>query len=186
MNVDHLPVDPKLPSEIAKNADSIAHRHDHKVIDVDPEVLSRYAGVYQASATQTLILAVDGQQLTARDGSSPQAAVPESDTKFFVAGAEVTFPTVAAGGYADQVTLTLASREIVYKRLDDEAAKPVLAAVAALEKRMHDNTPLPSSEDALRQLIAGLQAAKPVDSLLGPNHSRSWRHSNGRWYRWVR
>ena len=95
--------------------------------------------------------------------------MPESDTKFFVAGAEVTFPTVAAGGHVDQVTLTLASREIVYKRLDDVAAKPVLAAVAALDKRMRDNTPLPGSEDALRQVIAGLQAAKPVDNLLGPN-----------------
>jgi DNA-binding beta-propeller fold protein YncE len=168
LDIDHLPIDPKLPPEIARNADSVAHRHDHKPIEVDPKVIARYVGVYQASPTQTVIIGMNGNQLTAKVGPPPQLALPESDTKFFVLGLEIEFPKVAEGGHADQLTLSQGPRVTAFKRLDDEAAKPVLAAAAAEEKRFKDNTPFPGSEDALRQLIAGMQSGKPVDTMLAP------------------
>ncbi len=168
LDIDHLPVDPKLPPEIAKNADSVAHRHDHKPIEVDPKVIARYVGVYQASPTQIVVIGMDGNQLTAKVGPPPQVALPESDTKFFVLGLEIEFPKVAEGGHADQLTLSQGGRATVFKRLDDEAAKPIVAAAAAQEKRLKDNTPFPGSEEALRQLIAGLQSGKPVDTLVAP------------------
>jgi DNA-binding beta-propeller fold protein YncE len=169
LDIDHLPIDPKLPPEIARNADSVAHRHDHKPIEVDPKVIARYVGVYQAPPAQNVIIGMDGNQLTANVGPPPQVALPESDTKFFVLGLEIEFPKVAGGGHADQLTLNQAARLTVYKRLDDEAAKPILAAAAAHEKHFKDNTPLPGSEEALRQLIAGVQSGRPVDTLLGPD-----------------
>jgi len=168
LDIDHLPIDPKLPPEISKNADSVAHRHDHKPIEVDPKAIARYVGVYQASPTQIVVIGMDENQLTAKVGPRPQVALPESDTKFFVLGLEIEFPKVAEGGHADQLTLSQGERVTVFKLLDDEAAKPILAAAAAQEKRIKDNTPLPGSEEALRQLIAGVQSGKPVDTLLGP------------------
>jgi DNA-binding beta-propeller fold protein YncE len=169
LDIEHLPIDPKLPPEIAKNADSVAHRHDHKPIEVDPKIIARYVGVYQASPTQIVIIGMDGNQLTAKGVALPQVALPESDTKFFVNGLEIEFPKVAEAGHADQLT-TLQGRQVtVLKRLDDEAAKPILAAAAAQEKRIKDNTPFPGSEEALRQLIAGVQSGKSVDPLLAPD-----------------
>jgi len=168
LDIDHLPIDPKLPPEIARNADSVAHRHDHKPIEVDPKVIARYVGVYRASPTQIVIIGMDGNQLTAKVGPPPQVAFPESDTKFFLFGFEIEFPKVAEGGHADQLTLSQRERTTVFKRVDDEAAKPILAAAVAEEKRIKDNTPFPGSEEALRQMIAGLQSGKPVDTLLGP------------------
>ena len=172
MDVPHLPIDSKLPTEIASNAESLAHRHDHKPITVDPKVLSRYVGVYQAGASQTAIIDVNGNQLTANLGTQASNAIPESDTKFFF-GPEIEFPKVAEGGYAQQLTLSQGPRQTIYKRLDDEAAKPLLAAAAAFAKRLKDNTPFPGSGEALRQLIAGIQSGKPVDALLGPGAQQS-------------
>ncbi len=167
LDIAHLPIDPKLPPEIAKNADSLAHRHDYKPIEVDPKVIARYVGVYQASPTQIVVIGMNGNQLTAKVGPPPQAALPESDTKFFVMGMEIEFPKVAEGGHADQLTLSQGPRVTAFKRLDDEAAKPLLAAAAAQDKRMKDNTPLPGSEEALRKLIAGAQSGKTDDAHVG-------------------
>jgi DNA-binding beta-propeller fold protein YncE len=169
LDIDHLPIDPKLPPEIAKNADSVAHRHDHKPIEVDPKVLARYVGVYRASPTQIAIIGMDGNQLTAKLGPPPQVALPESDTKFFVLGLEIEFPKVAEGGHADQFTQSQGDRVTILKRVDDETAKPILAAAAAQNKRMKDNTPFPGSEEALRQLIASAQSGKSVDTMLAPD-----------------
>jgi DNA-binding beta-propeller fold protein YncE len=172
MDIAHLPIDPKLPPEIASNAESLAHRHDHKQITVDTKMLSRYVGVYQAGADQTAIIDVNGNQLTANLGAQTSNTIPESDTKFFF-GPEIEFPKVAEGEHAGQLTLTQGPRQTVYKRLDDEAAKPLLAAAAAFAKRLKDNTPFPGSEEALRQLIVGIHSGKPVDVLLAPGAQQS-------------
>ncbi len=125
--------------------------------------------MYQASPTQIVIIGTNGNQLTANLGPPAQPALPESDTKFFVLGVAIDFLKVAGGGHADQLTLSQGPRVTAFKRLDDEAAKPILAAAAAREKRIKDNTPLPGDEEALRKLIAGLQSGKPDDALLGPD-----------------
>jgi hypothetical protein len=83
--------------------------------------------------------------------------------------AEVEFPTVAAGGHADQLTLHLGQGDMVYKRLDEEAAKTVRDAAAGFEKRMRDNIPLPGSEAAVRKLIADIQTGKPDESMFTPD-----------------
>ena len=62
---------------------------------------------------------MEGNQLTAKVGPSPQAALPESDTKFFVSGMEIEFPKVAEGGHPDQLTLSQGQRVTAFKRLDD-------------------------------------------------------------------
>jgi hypothetical protein len=95
--------------------------------------------------------------------------LPESDTKFFAMGMEIEFPRLAEEGHAGQVSFTQGQRTTVFKRLDDAAAKPILEAAEAQEKRFRDNVPLPGSEAALRKLIAGLQSGKADDALLTPN-----------------
>ena len=169
MDVAHLPIDSKLPPEIAKNADALAHRHDYKPITVDPKVLQRYVGVYRADGGQSVIIDRNAGQLTVKLGS-PLAteAIPESDTKFFSMGLEIEFPVVPEGGQAGQLTVRQGQRETSFQRLDDEAAKPVLEAAAAMAKRMKENKPLPGSEAALRKLIADVQAGKPDESMFAP------------------
>jgi hypothetical protein len=168
MDIAHLPVDSKLPPEIGANADAIVHRHDYKPITVDPAVLSRYVGAYRSPNGQAVIISKNGDQLMAKVGPPPAPALPESDTKFFVAGMEIEFPNVAEGGHAQQLTLLQGQRETVCPRMDDEAAKPFLEAAAAFAKRVKDNTPLPGSEAAMRRLIAGIQAGKTDDTMFAP------------------
>lgn len=162
LDIARLPIDSKLPPEIARNAEALAHRHDRKPITVDPKVLSSYIGVYRADTGESVIIDVNKGDLTVKVGSNPaMAALPESDRKFFSMAAEIEFPAVAEGGHAGRLTL----RDTVYQRLDDAAAKPVLDAAAAFAKRMKDNTPLPGSEAAARKLIADLQAGKPDETM---------------------
>lgn len=172
IDVARLPIDSKLPPEIAKNAEALAHRHDHKPITVDSEVLKRYIGVYQAEGV--VIIDVSANQLTARlrtvSNAWPQwEGLPGSDTQFFFTGmGEIEFPKVSEGGHAGQITVRQGPRETVYKRLDNETAKPILEAAAAFAKRIKDNVPLPGSEAAVRKLIADLQAGKPDETMLAP------------------
>jgi DNA-binding beta-propeller fold protein YncE len=168
MDIAHLPIDPKLPPEIAANAEALAHRRDSKpipTVTVDPKILNRYIGVYRASPTQTVVIDVNGNQLTANLGPPASNAQAESDTKFFVMGVEIEFPKVGEGGHAEQFTMRQGQRETVFKRLDDADAKAISEAAAAAAKRIKDNTPMPGSEAALRKVIADAQAGKPDESM---------------------
>ncbi len=172
MDVAHLPMDSKLPSEIAANADALAHRRDNKPVTVDPKIMSRYAGVYRADSVP-VVIGVEGNRLTATLGAPTMApALPESETKFFVMGVEIEFPQVAEGGHAEQVTLHSPRGDTICKRLNDEAAKPILDSIAAFAKRMKDNTPAPGGEAALRKLIAGAQAGQVDATMLGADSQR--------------
>ncbi len=169
MDIAHLPIDSKLPPEFARNADTLAHRHEYKPITVDPVVLRRYIGVYQTDTGIQAIIDVNGNQLTAKLGSSSEAnAVPESDTKFFLLGAEIEFPKAAEGGNAAQLTLYQGPRGTVFKRLDGEGAQRALDAAAAFAKRVKDNQPLSGSEAAVRKLISDVQAGKLDGSMFAP------------------
>ena len=169
IDIAHLPIDSKLPPVIAANADALAHRHDYKPITVDPKVLTHYIGVYQGPSPQPVVIDMNGDQLTAKLSSLPPGnALPESDTKFFAMGIEIEFPKVAEGRHAEQLTLRQGQRETVCKRLDDEAAKPILEAAAASAKRIKDNKPLPGAEAAVRKLIADVQAGKLDDTMFAP------------------
>ncbi len=170
MDIAQLPIDPKIPPEIATNAEALAHRHDYQPVIVDPNVLKRYVGVYRSEGGAVpASIDVNGDRLMARlSNGFAQNALPESDAKFYAMGAEIEFPKVAEGGYAGQLILRQGQRETVLKRLDEVAAKPFLDAAAAFEKRMKDNKPQPGSEVALRKLIADLQAGKPDESMLVP------------------
>jgi DNA-binding beta-propeller fold protein YncE len=170
LDIAHLPIDSKLPPEIARNADSLAHRHDRKPIVVDPKVMSRYTGVYQAASGQTVIVDVNQDNLTAKVASNPALVTfPESDTRFVSMLGEIEFPAVAEGGHAAQLTLHLSRNDMVYKRLDEEGAKAVLDAGAAFAQRMKDNKPVPGSEAVVRKLIADIQAGKPDESMFTPD-----------------
>lgn len=171
MDVAHLPIDSKLPPEIARNADALLHRHDYQAITIDPKVLRRYAGVYRADpGSEPAVIGMDGNQLTAKLSSPPMPvnALPESDTKFFAMGLEIEFPQVAEGGHAEQLTLTQGQRHTVLQRLDDATAKPIIAAAAAFVQRVKDNQPFPGSEADVRKLIADAQAGKPDDNMFAP------------------
>ena len=114
MDVARLPIDSKLPPEIATNAEALAHRHEYKPVVVDPKVLSRYIGVYQAVPGQSVIIDMNGSQFTASLGSPlAQTALPELETKFFAMGPEIEFPKVADGEHAEQLTVRQGQRDNV-------------------------------------------------------------------------
>ena len=87
-------------------------------------------------------------------------------------GAEMEFPKTAEGEHATQVTLRVGGHETVCQRLSDEDAKPVLAAMAADEKRVRENKPDAGSEAAVRKLIADIQAGKPDTSMFADGGER--------------
>jgi DNA-binding beta-propeller fold protein YncE len=174
LDIRHLPIDTRLPPEIAKNAEAILHRHEHKPITVAPGIVNRYTGVYRSDKGPMVTIGAREGELTFKMGSNPALnAIPESDTKFFAAMFEIEFPAVAEGGRAGQLTLHFGQNAPVYTRLDDAAAKMAQDAAAAFEKRMQENKPLPGSEEALRQLIAASTSGKRPDSLLAPDADAS-------------
>jgi len=181
IDIARLPVDPKVPPEIAKNAEAIAHRHDYKPVVVNPKLLARYAGVYKLpDGATSAVFTVIGDQLKAKLASTPgQNAIPISETKFFAMGEEIEFPKTNEGERASQVILRGGQRESVLKRLDDAAAQPYLDAVAAFEKRFKENKPLPGSEAAVKKLLADLQRGKPDEAMFAAGGQQFFQQLQG-------
>ena len=169
LDIAHLPIDTNLPPEIAANAAALAHRSERREITVDGKILNGYTGVYQTPDGPALLIALNGNQLTAKIGMQPEMNIlPESDTMFFLRpGMQIEFPKIDAGqGNADQVILHQTGRDITAKRLDDAAAKPFLDAGSAFAKRLKNQTPAPGSEAAMRKMIEDLQLGKPDSDLM--------------------
>jgi len=138
-----------------------------KEITPDPKVLSRYLGAYQFPAMgngagPAMVIYVDGNQLMSRLGN--QGALPyfpQSETLFFAKAVDAQLEFPKGEEKASQVTLHQNGRDIVAKRIDDAASRPLVEAAVAMAQRMKDQKPAPGSEAALRKLIADVQTGKP-------------------------
>ena len=140
-------------------------------VNVSPDVLARYAGIYAMTPTLNMtITLVDGQLVSQMTGQGKVPLSPESETTFTPTGikAEIEFPK-GEKGPASQLTLHQNGRDLTGKRLDDAAAKKIADAAAAFDKRFKDQTAAPGSEAAVRRMIGELQAGKPNYDLMSPN-----------------
>jgi len=169
MDVKHLPVDKTLPPEIAANAAALTHRGEHKPVTVDPKVLASYEGVYQIDKGPAMVVWADGSDLKVRMGIQMDfTAIPASENTFFLpTGLLIEFPK----GHArpDFVTVHQGKEDSTAKRMGDAAAKGIVEAAAAFDKRLKEQKPAPGSEQALRKLVSDLQAGKPDESMISAN-----------------
>jgi CubicO group peptidase (beta-lactamase class C family) len=151
------------PGEIADKLAAVAHGEqvkltsERKEITLPPEKLQRLVGAYKMQDGPTMLIALNGTQLTTKLGN--QQAIPlfaESESRFFlkVVDAQLDF----ADG---QVTLHQGGTDHVGKKLDDAEAKRLADAAAATAQRIKDQKPAPGSDAALRKLLTGLGAGKP-------------------------
>jgi len=168
MDVEHLPIDHKLPPEISANATALAHRGEHKQVTVDPKAMAGYGGVYQEANGPAVVVTVAGNDVRIKIGLNPAiSALPASETTFFLQGPGWVIDFPKGQAHPDSLTIHANGQDRVAKRLDEAAAKPLLEAAAAFDKRMRENKPAPGSLEATRKLIADLQAGKPDESMLG-------------------
>ena len=114
------PVDPGL---VARKAAAIAVGKpfpEWRRIEVDPEILGRYVGVYRIDESTTRTVTVeDGRLYTMRSGSQRLEALPHSETGFFYEGSLTHFVFVRD----DQGKVT---HMLMYPEGADEPEKAVL------------------------------------------------------------
>ena len=119
----------------------------------------------------TMLIALDGNQLTSKLGIQPVIPIfPQSETMFFVkvVDAQIEFPKDDGSGKASQLTLHQNGRDITAKRLDDSEAKKLADAATAFAKRLKEQTPAAGSVEAANKMIRDLYAAKPDPAMMGP------------------
>jgi hypothetical protein len=116
-----------------------------------------------------MLIALDGNQLTAKLGTQPALPIfAQSETMFFlkVVDAQIEFSKDDGSGKPSQLTLHQGGRDMTAKRLDDAAAKKFADAAAAFAKRFKDQTPAPGSIEVANKLIQDLYNGKPDRSML--------------------
>jgi len=170
--------------DIAGKLAAVAHGetvtlpNERKEITLDSKALSRFVGVYRMPGGDPMVVALDGNQLTTKlDGQSALPIFPQSETMFFLKAvdAQVEFPKDDGSGKASQLTLHQNGRDMTAPRMDDAQAKKVTDAAAAFAKRLKDQTPAPSSEQAANKMIHDLFNGKPDEAMLsldGPIHQQ--------------
>jgi CubicO group peptidase (beta-lactamase class C family) len=142
---------------------------ERKEISVDPAVLARYVGAYQMAPGISMLITLDGNQLSSQmtgQGAAPLFA--ESETMFFpkVVNAQIEFPATAPQAKATQLTLHQGGRDMVATREDEAEFKRLADSAAAAAKRFKDQTQAPGSEAALRRDIEELRAGQPKYELM--------------------
>lgn len=135
-----------------------------KEIPLDPQILSRYVGVYHMDSGANMLITLKDNQLFAK--LDKQQALPifaEAKGLFFykAVSAQIEFTQEDAQGRPAQLILHQGGRNLPAKRLDDAQAKVLFDAEAAFAKRFKDQTPAPGSEAALRKMIADTALGKP-------------------------
>jgi CubicO group peptidase (beta-lactamase class C family) len=158
------------PGDIARKLAALAHgetvklQTEHKEITLDPKILGRYAGAYRLDQAGDMLIALEGNQLTAKLGSQPAFPIfPESETTFFfkVVDAQLEFSKAEGDAKPGQLTLHQNGRSLTGKRLDDAEAKRVADAAAAAAQRFKDQKAAPGSEAALRKMIEDIRGGTP-------------------------
>jgi D-alanyl-D-alanine-carboxypeptidase/D-alanyl-D-alanine-endopeptidase len=140
---------------------------EHKEITVDPKIFDKYVGSYQLAPTVIMTISRDGDRLFSQLTGQPKIQLfPEGERKFFVkeVDAQWTFETDAQG-QATQAILHQNGRDTTAKRIHEAQAGALLAALA---KRVKDQTPAPGSEAALRRDIEELGLGQPKYELMSP------------------
>ncbi len=164
---------------------TIAHEYDwpdyqpkvHSIIKVDASRLDLLAGTYQIEPNLDLTILRDGDHLVSQaTDQGPVELFAESGHEFFAKtiDARLTFDTDDRGR-ATKLVLHQNDQERSASRLEEAIARPIEEALAALNKRIHDQTPSPGGNSALRQLIVDLSAGTPNYDTMSPNLAAATR-----------
>ncbi len=149
----------------------------HRISPVDPERMDLLTGTYQLEPNSYLTISRDGDHLYSQaTGQGRIEIFSEAEYDYFAktVDAQLTFDADKQGRAA-RLVLHQYDQDRPATRLGDAAAKPIAAALAAINKRFHDQTPAPGSESALRELIIDLAAGTPNYDKLGPEMGRTMR-----------
>lgn len=142
----------------------------YRVIHVDPRQFDLLTGSYQLQPGSFVTISREGNQLFSQATGRRQTEIfPESEHDYFATDidARMTFD-MGDQGRAARLVLHQDGQDRTASRLDDAAAKPIAEALAAVNKRVHDQTPALGSEAALRQMITEISTGTPNYDKLSP------------------
>jgi hypothetical protein len=177
-------VNGSAPGEIATNLAAIAHGEkvmlpsERKEITVDAATLVHYVGAYKMDQGPTMLIRLEGNQLSTHLGNQPSFPIfPESKTMFFlkVVDAQLEFSKFDAKGEPAMVTLHQAGRDMRLTRLDAADAKKAADAAAAMAKRIKDQTPYPGGEALVGRMIEDIREGHPNYDLMSPDLAKVTR-----------
>lgn len=154
------------------SSDAIAWRRYEQArprteVAVAPAVYADYAGHYQLEDGPGLAIIHRDNHLFIQVTGQPEVeAFPESDHTFFLklVPAQITFQR-SADGRVDRLVLHQGGLDMPARRIDETASREI---GAALEKRIHDRTPVPGSEALLRATIAEHMRGEPDYERMSP------------------
>jgi len=129
----------------------------------------RFVGYYRLTATDVFVIRRTGAHyFESVIGQTPDEIRPESQSKFFLKGAnppaQFSFTTDASGRVTELV-LHQSGEEQHAPRISDDEGKQ---AEAALARRIARDTASPGTAQAVRRQIDGLMSGKPDYSLMSP------------------
>jgi len=107
--------------------------------------------------------------------------IPETETRFYqkAVDTEIEFSGADAHGKATQLTRHQGAAVTTGTRIDEAELKRSADAAAAMAKRVKDQTPMPGSQAALRQMLEGWRLGQPDDSVMAPNLGAAVRRRYG-------
>jgi CubicO group peptidase (beta-lactamase class C family) len=141
-----------------------------KVDRIEPQFFERYIGAYRLDSGNTIALWRDGASFKARIWGQPVVELfPSSHREFFakVVNARVVF-SADTTGRETEAALLQGSRAQLMHRIGGEEAPRELEASRAAERRFRAQVVTPGSENALRQIIAGIARGDPTYEQMRP------------------
>lgn len=156
----------------------LAQSADRKEVNVPPDVLAKYVGIYAMAPTVNMTITLaNGHLVSQMTGQGKIPLLAESETMFAVPKgmqAEIEFSKDATGRVS-RLILHQNGRDLPGRRLDDAETKRAADAAAAFNKRLKDQTPAPGSEAAVRKAIAALRSGNLNDDLMSPSLAEATR-----------
>jgi CubicO group peptidase (beta-lactamase class C family) len=130
---------------------------------VDPEVLWRFAGVYELNDGSTYIVRRVGDRLVGNViGNRPLDLFPASDHEVFARDVEVVADfTLDANGKATAVQHNVGGWQRNGPKVDESRARAVMTFAQQTDERVKAQRAAPGSAAAVRKLFAGLASGKP-------------------------
>jgi CubicO group peptidase (beta-lactamase class C family) len=148
-----------------------------KVVAVDPKLLDTYVGAYQFGANAVMTVTRDADKLfTQLTGQGKVEMRPVSDREFAAMSvdARITFE-VDTQGKVSQLVLHQNGQNRPAPRMDDAAGAQILAARAAVDRRIAEQKADPRSEAVLRRFIGELWRGEPDYTQLMPGFANAVR-----------
>ena len=142
----------------------------HTIAKIDPKSFDMLAGSYQFGPDFVLTFTREGNRyLSQATGQGQVEIYPDNEHQYFSAavGAQMTFQTDAEGRVKG-LTLHQGNRDMQAQRLDDRAGKAIADELAAVNKRVRDQTVAPGGDRAVRRLMGELASGKPDYSQMSP------------------